>query len=422
MSLFKISKTKLDLVFVYFAYSLRYVYLLLLIPFYSRVLGVEGYGVISAGFSLMQIIWLFVNWGFIISASREIAIANPNQYALIFGKYLSGMLMVGFAGLILGGVAVYFSTILRIHYLVGLLSIILGIVSAFNLSWYFTNTQRPRVPLVLEVLSLSINLVLILIFVNSPSDVWISLITLIFSNLVINSIALWLIRSEIKGVKVNFQGVFKLINKTKFLFLYASSSILIGASSTYLLSLTISTTGVGLFSAADRLVSAGLSLMGPLFIIFSPKVMVLFQSNKDNAYILIKKITFLLLTIAMIGTLLCLFAAEPIVNIIFGKHFSATAEILKYYAVIFPVYALNMVLGGYLFIALHHDNELVTITAFGLIIFFTLAILMVPVFGVYGMVLSRVVCELSILIALIFKAHHLGILQSFINANNIKTS
>lgn len=74
------TKSRSDLIFVYAAYTLRYLYLLLLIPFYGRVLGVEGYAVVLAAMSLMAIVWRFVDWGFQLSAcARLLCLRLPNM-------------------------------------------------------------------------------------------------------------------------------------------------------------------------------------------------------------------------------------------------------------------------------------------------------------------------------------------------------
>ena len=60
-----------ELMAVYVAYAFRYLYPLLLLPYYGRVLGAGGYGVVLAGMSLSNSIWLFVNFGFSTVGARD---------------------------------------------------------------------------------------------------------------------------------------------------------------------------------------------------------------------------------------------------------------------------------------------------------------------------------------------------------------
>src|SRR6218665_1542923 len=137
-------QSRADFVFVYVAYTLRYLYLLLLIPFYGRVLGVEGYGVVLAAMSLMTIVWRFVEWGFGTIGMRSMATAAPAQYSGLFAQHISARLLLSVVALGFTGVAITLSPVLAAHPGAGFAGAMLGIVSAFNLGWYFTGSGRPR--------------------------------------------------------------------------------------------------------------------------------------------------------------------------------------------------------------------------------------------------------------------------------------
>ena len=52
------------LAFVYGGYFFRYLYSLILIPFFGRVLGPAEYGKVLAAMSLFNVVWLVVEYGF----------------------------------------------------------------------------------------------------------------------------------------------------------------------------------------------------------------------------------------------------------------------------------------------------------------------------------------------------------------------
>lgn len=103
------NKSRADFFFVYLAYTLRYLYLLLLIPFYGRVLGVEGYGVVLAAMSLMTIAWRFVEWGFATIGMREMATATPDRFGVLMGHHLSARLLLTVAAILGGAAAIMLS-------------------------------------------------------------------------------------------------------------------------------------------------------------------------------------------------------------------------------------------------------------------------------------------------------------------------
>jgi PST family polysaccharide transporter len=62
--------------FVYGGYLMRYVYLIIVVPFYGRILGVAEYGRVLASMSLMNVIWMLVSYGFTFVGMREVAKAH----------------------------------------------------------------------------------------------------------------------------------------------------------------------------------------------------------------------------------------------------------------------------------------------------------------------------------------------------------
>jgi O-antigen/teichoic acid export membrane protein len=406
-----LSNAKADVLFVYLAYSLRYVYLILLIPFYARVLGAEGYGVLLAALSLMQTIWLFVNWGFSTAGTREIAIAKPHEYADIFNIHFSARLVISFAALIIGLIAVYFSNVLSQHLLAGVFAVLLGIISAFNLGWYFGGTGRPRDAVKLEVLGFALNLALILSLVQKEEDSWLAILSIFLSGSFALAVAHWWVRHEIKPVKLKVKEGIALIHASKSIFIFSSVGIVLGASSTYLLSTLSSNTEVGFYGSAERLVSAGLSLMGPVGAVFIPKVMRLLNENVPLAYAYIRKILFFLMAIAITGLLVSELAAELIVKIIFGDQFAGSVDILRCMAIMFPFSAASLILGSYILVPLHQDKLLAKITLWGAVISIVLAIPLTLYYHGFGMAVARVLGTIVSFILLLISCHKLGVLK-----------
>jgi len=86
------------LVFVYGGYIMRYLYLLVVIPFYGRVLGVTEYGRVLAAMSLMNVIWMLVSYGFTFVGMRDVSRAHEkHEYNGIFSLHLSARILLGAA-------------------------------------------------------------------------------------------------------------------------------------------------------------------------------------------------------------------------------------------------------------------------------------------------------------------------------------
>src|ERR1700753_2134630 len=94
------------LAFVYGGYVMRYLYLLIVIPFYGRVLGVTEYGRVLAAMSLMNVVWMLVSYGFTFAGVRDIAKTQERvQLHTIFSQQVSARVAMALLGGVVGLIA-----------------------------------------------------------------------------------------------------------------------------------------------------------------------------------------------------------------------------------------------------------------------------------------------------------------------------
>jgi len=177
---------------------------------------------------------------------------------------------------------------------------------------------------------------------------------------------------------------------------------------------------VGYFGSAERLVSAGLSIMAPLGAIFIPKVTVLFDSNKTIAFQYLRRILLGLICIGLTGFLISFLGATQIIHLIFGDAFTGSINILKVLAIIFPFYATTLVLSAYLLIPLHHDALLGKVVLFGAFTNIAAAIVLGGAYGGVGMAWARVISEVLVFILLMFHCKRLGLIKQLFESSNIQ--
>ncbi|ASL29064.1 oligosaccharide flippase family protein [Azotobacter chroococcum] len=408
-------QSRADLFFVYMAYALRYLYLLLLIPFYGRVLGVEGYGLVLAAMSLMNMTWLFVNWGFSTAGMRAMATASPAEYAGLFGEHVMARMILSALAFVGGAIAIVLSPVLSTHPVAGLAAVTLGIVSAFNLGWYFTGSGRPRSSVKLEVMGFAISLLLILTLVRNKDDSDLVLISLLCSGTIALAVAHWWIRHEISQPPLELKSSLALIQSSSTIFLYSGSSVLLVASSTYLLTLLSTQAEVGAFGAAERLVAVGLSVLGPAGQIFVPRITAMFVQDACAAYGLVRKAMAFLLGMGFCGLLCSLFLGHWIVPLIFGAGFEGSVSVLQYLAFVFPLNAANLVLSSYVLIPLHKESMLAKAALAGAAVNLFCAVPLGIAYGGLGMAVARISGELIVFLALSYSCWKMGILARIFN-------
>ncbi|HBR68763.1 MAG TPA: flippase, partial [Rhodospirillaceae bacterium] len=136
---------KKDAAYVYAGYFLRYASLLVLIPYYGRVLGPINYGQVLAAMSLMGIVWMVVNFGLSQTGARDLATAaNREETDRIFTRLIMARFVLAPVGIAIGIGGTYFSPLLSSDPLFGIMATLLGLLSAFNLGWFFQGLRQFR--------------------------------------------------------------------------------------------------------------------------------------------------------------------------------------------------------------------------------------------------------------------------------------
>jgi O-antigen/teichoic acid export membrane protein len=390
--------------FVYGGYLMRYVYLIIVVPFYGRVLGVAEYGRVLAAMSLMNVIWMLTSYGFTFVGMREISKAqNARECNAIHSQHLSARLVLAVIGVSIGVIATYCSPTLSERPLIGLLATTLGIVSAMNLGWLYQGRHHFRTPIMIEVFGFAVSLVLVLSLVRGPADsVWVvaSLLTAGVLSLAISfGLATW----QIGWPRLSTEGIVPLLKGSTMLFCYSSGSVVLTASSTYLLTLLSTPAQVGYFGAAERFATIGLSLMGPASQVFIPTISrQLAQGDKAGAHATTRHGAMLLLGYGLLVFCGALALSPIVMPLILGDAFGPSARVLQCFAWMFPFAAFNEFAAFYVFVPRRKDKLLAIAGAASGAANLLAALWLAPRYGAEGMAFARVFGELSLSVTLLF--------------------
>jgi O-antigen/teichoic acid export membrane protein len=391
------------LVFVYGGYVMRYLYLIIVIPFYGRVLGVTEYGRVLAAMSLMNVIWMLASYGFTFVGMRDVAKSpERSHHNDVFSLHSSARIFTGAVGLAVGVIATLCSPTLSERPLLGLLATLLGLVSALNLGWLFQGRQRFRTPIIIEVIGFAISLVLILSIVRGPQDsVWV-VASLLIAGVVSSVISYGLTFAHVGLPRFRMSGVMGLMRGSTMLFAYSTGSAVLTASSTYLLTLLSSPDQVGYFGAAERFATIGLSLMGPAAQVFIPTISrQLAQGDTDGARASSRRGATLLMGYGVLALLAALSLSPFLMPLILGQAFTPSAHVLQCLAVMFPFAAFNEFVAFYVFVPRQKDRLLAIAGITSGLANLAAALFLAPLYGAMGMAVARVIGEATLTIMLV---------------------
>ena len=155
---------------LYFAHIFRYVFPIVIIPLLARKLGAEHYGIVLVGLSLATLVSLIVEFGFNVSGTRDLATQDASQLDGVVSAILTAKLILMVPAITFGVAVVSSSTVLQNAPVVGVLSIIYGLLQGTNLLWYFRARGRMALVVKIELAAQLLNMVLIVTFVGGENS------------------------------------------------------------------------------------------------------------------------------------------------------------------------------------------------------------------------------------------------------------
>jgi O-antigen/teichoic acid export membrane protein len=406
------------LITVYVSFVVRYATLLVLLPFYTRVLGPSEYGQVLAAMALYGMVWAVVNWGYSMVGTRTLA-AHPDQsdrWRDEVSRQIGGRLALVPAGVLLGVVGTLCSPVLRSELLIGALATAAGITSAFNLGWLFQALRRFRTLMGLEVCTFVMQLVLVLAVVRAPDDgvlvVGILLVSLMLPTLLAYAIS-WRLTH---GYSVRWdQALFRESTPVFALINVASMSLLL---TTYLLSLFAPADVVGWFGTAERIASILVAAMGPAAQVMLGAVTRKLNQSQDvaAAHRLMALGVACLTAFGLVTTLVVIALAPSVVPWVLGDDFRPTATFLQQLVVFLPFAAFVQAVSIYVLVPSQRESAALLCVAVGAGSGLALLCALGPYQPGLAAVGSRILAESLTAVALAFVLVRYGLAQALVRS------
>lgn len=393
------------LISAYAGYFFRYVYLIVLIPFYARVLGPDSYGLVLAAMSVQAIVWTIQGWGFSYTGARNFAsLKTEGERTQEFSRHLTGRLLLAPLALGAGIAFVLGSPLLSNHPAIAGLAILCGVIAGFNLGWYFQGRLNFTTPVLIEIAGFIITLGMVLTLVRGAGDAIFVMVSLATSSVIASFIAYTIVgRSQSFRPSGARQG-WNLIRESTPLFLTGGTYALMTNVGTYSLAAFSTPDQVAYFGTAEKVITTGLSLLVPAGQVLLSWFSKMLNENVNGQEVLQQQkraLKWVCLAGGM-ATLASLTIAPPLLNWILGEKFEHTSTILRVMAPIFLLAAFNNAISVYIFFPRRLERQVsmisVTTTTLGVCLTATGAWYQ----GAIGAAAARVIAEFISSLALVF--------------------
>ncbi|ELI8169997.1 oligosaccharide flippase family protein [Yersinia enterocolitica] len=382
----------------------NYFITLLTLPYLTRVLGVEGFGIYSLTLSIAQYFVIFIDFGFNLSASKRIAErqSDPEYISKVFFETIYAKLilcLVSILGIIiLASINSY--SVIRSELIY---TIIMLIGTVLMPIWFFQGIEKLSVVTKLMVFSRLALLPLFFMFVRSDADVKYAIIIQSSLSLLAGLIAIIYIYKQklIQAVKFTSLGIGHALKDSFPIFTAVLSNSLYTMSTTIIIGIFSNVYEVSIFTAADRMKGAILGVFLILGNAFYPRINALMVNSKEQAYSLIRKIFYWQGALSILIIIFVIIFSKLITQIMFGSEYSAVSSLLILFSPVYFLVLQSAVLGNYILLTHGYKKAYTILPIASAIIHIPLCAYLASRYGAWGGIISIVTAETFALVLLI---------------------
>ncbi len=384
----------------------NYVFPLLTVPYLIRVLGVEGFGVISLSQVIAGYLSIVTDYGFNMSATRLVAINknNPAKVNELFNTVIVCKSLIASVGIVILSCVFFAISSIEQYRGIYLIASLVVLGQVLFPIWLFQGMQHMVKVVIFSSLFKFIFTVCVFIFVKGQNDLilvsWFYALGSIVSGF---AAFVYAIRKyNLKLTFVNRENIFEAFKDGFDVFMPSFFSSILSNGGVLLLGVFHSATLVGIYSGIDKLVKAGVSLLSSVTQALFPDISHKFSVSKKLAIATIKRVCYYLLMILIPLFFIISLLSSTILNFLYENvYYQQYSYVLVVLLVWVLVSFLNNFLGIQFLVGSGQSkyykksflySSILTIASF----------LSIKFFSINGVLLSLIVGELTLTFFMVF--------------------
>lgn len=321
----------------------NYLLPLITLPYLLRVLGPQKYGIVVFAQAFVQYFVIITDFGFELSATREISVYREDQRKVseIFSAVMIIKATLMLFSLLILVSCVFFIPKFSRHWQVYLFAFGMVLGNLMFPVWLFQGMERMKYITLLNIIAKIIFTIFIFVIIRQASDfIWVPLINSM-GFIIAGIIALWIVFKNF-AIQFRFPSqrtlLFHLKDSAHF-FISRFSLSMYTITNTFILGIVTNETWVGYYGAADKIIKAMESLLHPLAQALYPYM------SKQRDILLYKKALRAVLSGSLLGFLVVLLLADPIIQLVAGAQYAETVHLLRLFSIELPIVYISTFLG-----------------------------------------------------------------------------
>ena len=385
-----------------FAFNLVYQILILIAPlivtpYVSRVLGVDGIGEYSYANSMVSYFLLFAVLGTGTYGQRAIGYTQKNKEdrSRAFWEVFTIRILTG--GITLGAYAIYLFVFVSGPSFVIYAILALNIVNVIlDVSWFMQGMEEFGKTATSSIIFRILNIVCVFLFVKEANDLW-KYVLITVGSIVLGNLSIWFFLPrnlcKIKGVKPfrDLKSILQLFLPTiaTQIYLVLDKSMIGWLSDGYVEN--------GYYEQADKIIKMALTVVTALGIVMIPRIARTYkEGDKEQVKYYIYK-SYQYVWMMSIPIMFGLIAVSSVfVPVFFGDGYDKCNIIIPILSVLTIFIGLSNVTGFQFFVSTGKQNVLTFTVIIGAIVNVLLNAILIPFFASVGAAIASVIAELSV--------------------------
>ena len=349
------------------------------ITYLARTLGAEAMGILAVGMAILAYTSITANAGLPILGTRFVASGIDNKPFLI-KRICTARILLSLLSLTIAGCLLWVLLKDEQTRTIALLYLLSLIPSAFFLEWFFQGVNKMTTLAIGRILSMSVYLILILLFVGKQASLFYVPVVWLVS-IAVQAVYLWHIylkeKYYIKETTMGPLNLFPLIKKGIPLAVATLISQIILQFPILYIGFFESKENAGVYSVAFRVVVLLLVLDRVFYTVFFPAISRSVKHSPDQLEIRFNRILKYISTGTFYIATVFILAGNSIFTIIFGPQFHASGIIFQLLVIYFVITVQNSVF-TFTMIALGKEKIYTQSLMIGGLVFFAIMLFPLP--------------------------------------------
>ncbi|WP_084261739.1 flippase [Zymobacter palmae] len=400
----------------------QYVLTLATLPYLARVLSPSQFGIYGFALAISQYCIIATNYGFDISATKDIAINKENKEKIssLFWNVLAAKFFLA--------ILCFFFLILLCTFIPQLYDCALIIVLASTQvigsvlfpNWFFQGVEKLWGITVSNLIARGCGLLFILCLVKSKDDLMIAIIIQSLVTISSGLIGFTLVLSKklVVKSKITFHFVFFNLKKSFSFFISNVAISFYTLSTVIVLGIFSSSRDAGLFNGVDKIRMAVTGIVIIMNGAIYPRIISILENDERKAAWFIKNVAIFKLVITFFMSFLLYLFSNEVVYCILGNEYSNAVVDMKIMSPLIFLVTASVILANYILLPFGYNKVFVSIPIVVAVVHIAIAIPLCLMWGATGGAIAIFISEALTNILLLYFAITYGLVKKVMESKN----